>query len=335
MGPKPERPIQREADKSQRLRFIDEELFWTGEITRRRITDAFGVSEETAKADLRDYRQSRDDDLVPDARDNVYRVDLDFTPLFDSHLQPETWLARQMDSPVPQIPIATVPDIQRRPIDPIILQSIVRTIRDGHEVTVYYRSPKQAQARPYRIVPHALLHDGFRWSVRCHSRRAGANEGYWGEMVVDRIEEIGADAGPAAISTRDDKAWHTKVDLEIAPNPALDEAGQAVIAAQHGMSGGRKYVTVRQCMISYFLKRYQLEEPATFKAPNQAPLVLRHRADIQDLLPPAMRVPPPEGDARVPALLRRLKEKLPDLDEQQILEQALALYLTGHERVQG
>jgi hypothetical protein len=57
MRAKREHYAARDHQKSERLTFIDEELFWTGEITRRCIEETFGVSEETAKTDLRDYRR--------------------------------------------------------------------------------------------------------------------------------------------------------------------------------------------------------------------------------------------------------------------------------------
>ena len=43
-------------------------------------------------------------------------------------------------------------------------------------------------------------------------------------------------------------------------------------------------MSVRQCMLAYFLKRYQLEEPATLKAPHQAPLHLRNREMAKELM---------------------------------------------------
>lgn len=92
MRVKREHPALRDPQKLERLRFIDEELFWAGEVTRRSIEEAFGVSEETAKADLRDYRRGYAPDLEPDPRDNIYRVSMDFMPRV-SRPDPETYLA--------------------------------------------------------------------------------------------------------------------------------------------------------------------------------------------------------------------------------------------------
>ena len=315
----------RDHHKAERLAFIDEELFWSGEITRRAIEETFGVSEETAKADLRAYRRRVMPSLKPDQRDNIYRVPIDFAPQLSSP-NPEAYLDRLARRGAVALPIATVPDVERRPIDRTILQSIVRAIREVSEIDVFYRSPRAETATRYRIFPHALLHDGFRWSVRCYVRREG--QGHWGEMVLDRIEEVmvpSSPADPALIGG--DKEWQAMVELELVPNPALDSAAASLIQEQYGIRESVKIVPVRQCMLAYFLKRYQLEEPITLKAPHQGPLHLRNRAMAAELMPPGMRVPLADTDAVAPQLMRRLLQLLPGVSEQAILEEALRRFL--------
>ena len=95
-----------------------------------------------------------------------------------------------------------------------------------------------------------------------------------------------------------------RVELELVPNPDLDAARRALIEEQYGMKEGSKIVRVRQCMLTFFLKRYHLEEPTTLKAPHQAPLRLRNRRMATELLPIGMRVRLGETDAL--ALLSQL-----------------------------
>jgi hypothetical protein len=326
MSSKRERSRARDHHKAERLAFIDQELFWAGEITRRAIEEAFGVSEETAKADLRAYRRHRLD-LKPDRRDNIYRVPIDFVPSL-SNPAPEAYLDRLARRRAATVPIATVPDVDRRPIDPTVLQSVVRAIRDVAEIDIFYRSPRAAAATRYRIFPHALLHDGFRWSVRCYIRRD--HQGHWGEMVLDRIEDVMAQSSPADPSLIGaDKEWQTIIELELVPHPGLDPAATSLIEEQYGMRGGFKVVLVRQCMLAYFLKRYQLEEPITLKAPHQGPLHLRNRAMATELMPPGMRVPLGDTCAAAPHLMRRLLQLFPGVPEQQILEEALRCFLAS------
>jgi WYL domain len=324
MRAKPER-VSRDHQKAERVRFIDEELFWTGEITRRAIEQTFGVSEETAKSDLRDYRRGHAGDLKPDPQDNIYRVPIDFVPRI-AKPDAEAYLDRLARLAAGPVAVAAVPDVDRRTVDRTILQSIVRAIRDGREIEIDYRSPRAATARRYRIFPHALLHDGFRWSVRCHIR--GEAGDHWGEMVLDRIEEVAAETWPAPAGfAGGDEDWQSIIEVELVANPQLDAAGRSLIEAQYGMQDGRKIVPVRRCMLAYFLKRYQLDEPTSLKAPHQAPLALRDRAMVRELLPPGMRVPLDEDPPPAAAMLRRLRQQLPELTEQAILERALATLL--------
>ncbi|MGH7115442.1 MAG: WYL domain-containing protein [Stellaceae bacterium] len=247
--------------------------------------------------------------LKPGRPDNIYRVPIDFSPRL-SNPNPEAYLDRLARRGAPALPIATVPDVERRPIDRTILQSVVRAIRDAYEIEIFYRSPRAKMATRYRIFPHALLHDGFRWSVRCYVRREG--QGHWGEMVLDRIEEVMAQSSPAdpALIGGDDE-WQAMVELELVPNQALAPAAVSLIEEQYGMREGVKVVPVRQCMLAYFLKRYQLEEPVTLKAPHQGPLHLRNRAMAAELMPLGMRVPLAATDAVAPQLIRRLLQLLP------------------------
>jgi len=318
--------VSRDHRKAERLKFIDEELFWAGEITRRSIEETFGVSEETAKADLRDYRRGYARDLKPDRSDHIYRVSIDFVPCI-SNPDPESYLDRLARRRTPDLPVAMVPDVDRRSIDRTILQSVVRAIRETREIEIFYRSPRAEVSRRYRIFPHALLHDGFRWSVRCYIRRE--TDGHWGEMVLDRIDEVAGETWPAEASLLGgDEEWRTIIELELAPNSGLDAAGRSLIEEQYGMQNGCKVVAVRRCMLAYFLKRYQLEEPTTLKAPHQAPLGLRNRAMATELMPAGMRVPLAKSEAAAPKLMQRLRHLLPGRSEQLILERALASLLS-------
>ena len=67
---------------------------------------------------------------------------------------------------------------------------------------------------------------------------------------------------------------------------------QTAIRGQHQMAGNELNIALRKSQLVHFLKRYQLEEPITQKAPHQAPLVIVNRDEVTAALPPRMRVPP-------------------------------------------
>ena len=327
MGSNREQASTKAFGQLSRLHFIDQELYWGGEITRRRIAETFGVSHDSAKADLRRYRLDLAPDLTPDDQDNVYRVPIDYEPRLGRSPDPEGYLTALTARQAVDIPVDVVPHIDRRPIDPIVLQSVIRCIKASQELLVYYRSARWKEAKPLWVYPHALTHDGFRWATRCYVHR-NDEQGYWGDMVLDRIEEVTVETrpAPAELIGKDD-AWNDIVEIEIVPNPGLDAHERGLIEEQYGMTNGRKIVPVRQCQLVYFLKRYQLEEPITLKAPHQAPIVLRDREMANDLVPLAMQVPLSDHPTGAATHMRALRERIPDQTEQEILEEALRTLL--------
>jgi len=62
------------------------------------------------------------------------------------------------------------------------------------------------------------------------------------------------------------------------------------------MRNGELRLRIRRAMLLYFLKRYQIEEQSTRKAPHQQPLVILNRAETTAALPPWKRIPPEEED---------------------------------------
>jgi hypothetical protein len=318
-------------EQARRLKFIDEELFWRGEITRARIMKAFDVHEDTAKADLRIYRRDFAPELSPGRHDNRYRMGEGFQPRIEPYPVAEDYLRRLAGDHGEALPIDgsgpeidTTPLLVRRPIDPLILQSLVRALGAGQELEILYRSASSRQAKSVWILPEGFLHDGFRWSCRCYRYDF---EG-WGEAVLDRIEDVLGGRRPAdANKVGQDSAWTNRVRLRLGPNPGLDPSQAAGIAAQYDMQNGVAEIDIRPCQVAYFLKRYQLEEPVSLKAPHQAPIVLLNRDEAIAAIPPGMRVPLDGLAAGAGRLILEARSICPALTEQQILEVALEQWI--------
>ncbi|HZH26660.1 MAG TPA: WYL domain-containing protein [Azospirillaceae bacterium] len=298
-------PLQLADEQYRRLLFIDRELFWQGQVTRRQIQAAFDVTEGTARNDLRAYRERYAPDLATNPSTGIYEASPDFEQSLEHPPNAEAYLAWLAGGPLVTPPSAVgsewrdridvTPELERRKIEPICLQAILRALRDGKEIEVAYRSPHEPEARNVWIYPHALSNDTFRWSVRCWRY----DHGRWGNLVLDRIEDV-FDRGPDGDRRRDppadrvgrDAEWNQLVPVRLGPNPGLSPSARQAVEEQYGMQDGERVLMVRQCQVVYFLKRYQLEEPTTQKAPHQAPLVVVNRDQVTAAIPPRMRIPP-------------------------------------------
>jgi hypothetical protein len=148
-------------------------------------------------------------------------------------------------------------------------------------------------------------------------------------VVLDRIEDDKGDRRPAdPIKLGADRDWTERIIIRLGPHPGLSEVQAAAIRDQYGIKGEALSISVRRCQVVYFLKRYQLEEPITLKAPHQAPLVLLNRTEVVGAIPPGMRVPlEPEATVGSGKLMSHLLQALPDLSAAEILERALASLL--------
>jgi predicted DNA-binding transcriptional regulator YafY len=301
-------------DQKRRLQYIDFELYWHGEVTRRRMRELFGISNGTARADFGRYREefkggmSRDEqsgrytamptfsdftpriirpdaeaylefladpnrgaDLVPSANDRIEAMDTNYAELR-------------------KIEIYEPPILNRKRIDPTCLREVLRAMRGKQQIEICYRSPHVVEDQWFDIYPTALGNDGFRWACRCWR----LDRHRWGEVVLDRIEEVKEPKPVDPLGFGRDEDWETVATVFLGPNPGLTESQRRAIERQYGMKDGRIGIEVRKCFLVYFLKRYQLEEPTTQKAPHQAPIVVLNRSEVTALIPPRMRVPPTE-----------------------------------------
>lgn len=94
-------------------------------------------------------------------------------------------------------------------------------------------------------------------------------------------------AHPGA-SADDDLLWHDSFTVTLAPNPALSESQQSIIAQDYEMTGGRTEVMVRKALLYYFLKRLRLDVADKLDNPHEIPVVVANRAAFDVALAEAM-----------------------------------------------
>ncbi|WP_029007538.1 WYL domain-containing protein [Azospirillum halopraeferens] len=287
-------------ERRERLQYIEFMLFWEEVINKSKMADFFDVSENTVAHDFKVYIEDIGGGMRFEKAVNRYVAEDEFRtkiiePDAEDYLRfcisgeatPAMFTAAERAN-ASGIEIKLVETLERKRIDPICLRAIMQAIRAGKEIDILYKSPHRDDADAVRIFPHALCHDGFRWACRCYRR----DHERFGDLVLDRVVDVMAGMHDTTLKARDDAEWHEEFVVELEPNPDLDDEQRRHIAEQYGMRDGMLCVPMRRSMIVYFLKRYQIEEKSTRKAPHQEPLVVRNREEVTGALPPRMRVPP-------------------------------------------
>jgi hypothetical protein len=271
----------------RRLAFLDDRLFWLGQVNRGDLVDRFAISMSQASLDIAQYLTLNPKGVDYDKSAKRYVARPAFRPVM-AEADAGRYLGelRLLDAGLVAAgdtlageapPFAATPLPERR-IDPFVLRTLVRGIRGRLLVDTMYQS--MSRPRPARriIEPHALAFDGFRW----HARAFDQETREFRDFVLGRISK--ASAGP--VGSHDgagDYDWQTMVDLVIAPHPSLNESQARAIALDYGITRGSTKLSVRRALLFYALKRLGLDEDHTNRPANVQQIVLLNRAEIAPL----------------------------------------------------
>lgn len=276
----------------KRLEFIEFRLFWGEGVNRSDIIDQFGVSVPQASKDLALYEEKAPGNLHYDKSAKRYRAADDFRPAFFKP-NADSYLAQLSTTTVDKIgafaarlePEHDALPIPHRRVDAAVLRDILKAVREIKSLEVFYQSMSASKPSPEwrRITPHALGNDGLRWHVRafCHIDKQFKDFILSRCMMTRKLSIPGASAG-------NDLLWHDRFTVTLAPNPALSESQQSIIAQDYEMTGGRANVMVRKALLYYFLKRLRLDVADKLDNPHEIPVVVANRTAFDVALAEAM-----------------------------------------------
>jgi hypothetical protein len=271
----------------QRLAFIEERLFWLGEVNRNDLVRRFGVSMGQASVDIARYLAHTPKGVVYDKRAKRYVADGSFRPVlgppdaarFLGELRlVDAGLLAVEDTLVGTVPPFDATPVPERRIDPFVLRAVLTAIRKRLSLAVTYQSMSRSEPIQRMIEPHALAHDGFRWHTRAFDRETQT----FRDFVLGRMARPKF-AGPAQSRPQDDRDWQDFVDLEIAPHPGLTPAQAKAIELDYGIVKGRAKIRVRRALLFYALRRLGLDLRPDARPPHEQHIVLVNRNVIDNL----------------------------------------------------
>jgi hypothetical protein len=277
----------------RRLVFIEERLFWLGDVNRADLIRRFGVSPSQASKDIARYLELDPVGLVYDKSAKRYVAGESFRPVIAApdatRILGELRLAdlgivtEDAALLTGLVPFDATP-VPERAIDPYVLRAILFAIRDRAGLTVTYQS--MSREKPIRRVigPHAIAHDGYRWHARAYDRESGE----FRDFVIGRISRPRPESG---LRTRpqDDRDWNAFVELSIAPHPGLTPAQRRAIALDYRIARASAAIRVRKALLYYALKRLGLDVPPDTRPPHEQHIVLLNRDAILSSLPSEQR----------------------------------------------
>lgn len=273
--------------QDRRLDFIDFRLRWDGRINRGDLKDFFGISVPQASLDIARYTELAPGNLTYDRSSRVYIATQEFSPA-RSHSQPQRYLNELLASETDALDedatfigwrpnVACVPQPGRN-VDPDILATVLRAIRNRTGLNVVYQSMSRAEPSSRILSPHALAYDGFRWHVRafCHSRERFL------DFVLGRfISVIGSE--PVGKSSDEDFDWKTELTLVLAPHPGLTDGKRRAIELDYGMEDGELKMKCRYALLFYTMRQLGLDDTETTRAEAQQ-IILKNRDELSSYL---------------------------------------------------
>lgn len=268
----------------QRLAFIEERLFWLGEVNRSDLVRRFNVSLGQASSDISRYLALEPAGVAYDKSAKRYVANDDYRPqlaapsakrfLGELRLVELGTLAAG-DTMLGTLPPFDATPVPERAIDPLLLRAVVRAIHEGTALDVLYQSLSRPAAGRRVIEPHAVAYDGFRWHTRAFDRETAT----YRDFVLGRLSKP-KPAGAAASRPQDDADWHTFITLVIAPHPGLTTAQANAIAVDYDIRGKSARLRVRRALLFYALKRLGLDAAASARPAHEQHIVLLNHAEV-------------------------------------------------------
>lgn len=257
----------------QRLQFIESCLLWEGVLQRKDICDAFGLTLNHVTREITAYRKQHKNNLIYDPETRAWRIGPGFKPAYATgdaseylamlHAYAVSGDAAVMATAGPTATAEALPSVAGK-IDRAVLKEVIGGLRRHSGVIVKYQSFSDPEPRERTIWPHALVFANERWHVRAYD----SSKQRFSDFVLARILK----ARPATeiavyASAADDRDWQTQITIDIVPSTGLSASQHLVVAREFGMRRQGDLwcwkVSMRQCLVKYFLLAHRLDLPAS------------------------------------------------------------------------
>lgn len=260
----------------QRLEFLENHLYWRGQINRKTIMEETGVSKAQASLDLTLYKKQAPDNLTYSLSDKTYYISDSFKPLYidiNSHY----FLVSQPDE------LAEHVSLPFRNINANNLRIIHKAIEGQSWVIIEYQSLSNHPKSIRTIAPHHYVSDGHRWHVRAYDFSVAE----FRDFVLGRIIHATEVTFEASYDRHNwkpkhDRAWNEEAELILAPHPGLTGDQRSTIEADYCMKDGFTSCKVRKACLFYVIAQLRLLDESSNPWVQQ--VVLKNKNEIEELV---------------------------------------------------
>lgn len=272
-----------------RYRMIEIIALWEGRLNTNHLIQSFGIGRQQASKDINTYLVDvAPGNLIYDKRLKGYKPSDSFVPKLTSGHADEYLhiLSRSEDMAVTFADLnmgfenTTMVRPVTRNISPEILRPLVQAIREKKRVDICYTSLKDGECSGRIISPHTLVCTPLRWHVRAYCEHAGG----FRDFVLSRIHGIPDINEQATYDKHADELWSTKVNVDIVPDPRLNEKQKKVIEKDYAMSDGVLSIATNASLIRYVLDAYSIDIHTQKSNPQGQQIVLGNLSELTNYL---------------------------------------------------
>lgn len=236
-----------------RLEWLENRIFWVGELNRSDLVVRFETSLQQASADIKLYQELAPNNLRYDTKRKLYVEGGGFEALFQKSL--DQWLAenQQEDACLRSIQFEAVKPVKRGMVDQA-LKAIARSFRLRLPISILYQSMRSDKAEWRVICPHTIVETEIRWHIRAFM----VDKGVFVDLLPGRILDV-ADASTAPwVGGETDNAWSTMVSIVLVPSKTLSDDQRQVVERDYRMEDGEYVIQTRECLVYYQLSAMYL-----------------------------------------------------------------------------
>jgi hypothetical protein len=243
----------------QRLRWIENRLWWVGEVNRSDLVIRFGISPPQATNDFALYQKLAPTNIRYDRKKKLYACGAEFLHLFPK--DHELWLkdSQNEDLSLKSIQMVTVTSLKRG-IDPMMVRIISKAVRSCVPLRITYQSMKADEPEERIVSPHAIVETEVRWHVRAWDEKRQT----FLDLVPSRIIKAKSEPSATWMSQENDEDWNRIVEIILTPSGKLSENQRRIADSDYQMNEGRRILQVRACLVYYQLSAMYLVDAVRY-----------------------------------------------------------------------